>query len=133
MPSADTYLLARAAVARRLIREGADPLLTLSYVLFPTDEIMEAERAAGETTIYVRARGEEPEGPLRRLGMKNYPAEMRARAYQLRAEGMSRNGVARLLDVAPATVGVWCEREAAERAARAAAAQQTAGEQEVAA
>lgn len=35
-------LLHAAAAARRAIRAGADPLLTLSYIVWPTDRIVAA-------------------------------------------------------------------------------------------
>lgn len=56
--SEQTYLLARAHVARRLIAEGlVDPLLGLSFVLWPTPEILERERRCPTGTIVGRAYG----------------------------------------------------------------------------
>lgn len=51
-----TYMRARAHVARRLIAEGRlDPDLGLSFVVWPTPEIEETERACPTGTIVGRA------------------------------------------------------------------------------
>lgn len=50
------YLAARAHVARRLISEGLlAPDLALSFVIWPTPEIEEAEQACPTGTIVSRA------------------------------------------------------------------------------
>lgn len=50
------YLAARAHVARRLIGEGRlDPDLALSFVVWPTPEIQEAEQACPTGTLVSRA------------------------------------------------------------------------------
>lgn len=52
------YLAARAHVARRLIAEGRlAPDLGLSFVVWPTPEIQEAEQACPTGTIVSRAYG----------------------------------------------------------------------------
>lgn len=54
--TATAYLRARASVARRLIREGAiDPYDALAYVVWPTEEIREAELETPTGTIIGRA------------------------------------------------------------------------------
>lgn len=56
VPSANAYLLARARVARKLVRDGHLEFLdALDYVTAPTAAILAAERAAPNGTTISRA------------------------------------------------------------------------------
>jgi hypothetical protein len=57
MPDNTTYLQrqARATVVRNLIRNGhVDPWIGLSYLIWPTPEILEAERKVAASTLHAR-------------------------------------------------------------------------------
>lgn len=57
-PNANMLLLARASVARKLVRDGVlEPGVALSYAVWPTAAIRERERRVGYGTLTGRAFG----------------------------------------------------------------------------